>query len=105
MLNDPPGISTIPAYGLVSCALTIWSMTAARQHQPLRSITATIPIPAAQFFHILPDALVMRCFLSNGLSQVVHHCLSTCANAASVWGSQKVMSRLQYSSIAADSTV
>jgi hypothetical protein len=34
----------------------------------------------------------------------VHHRPSTCASAASAWGSQKVMSMARYSSIAAASS-
>jgi hypothetical protein len=34
----------------------------------------------------------------------VHHRPSTCASAASVWGSQKVMSIVRYISIAVDSS-
>src|SRR5207245_3197581 len=33
----------------------------------------------------------------------VHQCPSTCARAASTWGSQKVMSMARYKAIAADS--
>src|SRR5262245_29566956 len=89
MLNEPPGISTIPAYGLASCALADRGMTVACQHQPLRSIAATNHTPATQFCHALPDALRMCCLLSNGLSQVVHHCPSTCARAASACAARR----------------
>ena len=36
---------------------------------------------------------------------IVHHCPSTCASAASAWGSQKVISMDRYNSMAADSSV
>src|SRR6516162_2899517 len=35
----------------------------------------------------------------------VHHCPSTCASAASVWGSQNVISMSRYSAMAVDSAV
>src|SRR5215471_552813 len=35
----------------------------------------------------------------------VHHCPSTCARAASVWGSQKVISMSRYSAMAVDNSV
>ena len=56
--------------------------------------------------HAGPAGLVARRWARDGLDGVsVPYHVSTSASAASVWGSQKVMSMARYRSIAIDSSV